>query len=571
MTADESAELVEVAARSGLVNAVNFNIRFYPLHQHVREIVAAGELGDVRLVTGHYFQDWLLLETDWNWRLEPDKGGSLRAVGDIGSHWLDLVTFLTGQQIVAVMADLATFVTLRKQPQGPVETFSTERSADTVGREMATEDVASILLRFGNGARGAVSVSQISAGRKNSLQWEIDGSTSAAAWDSETPDHLWLGHRDRPNELLLRNPALMGPAGRAASALPAGHVEGFADTFGALFRAIYADVARGAPSPRPPYATFADGHDEMLVGDAVAESARLGRWVAVDRTAPVAVRPGGPGSMRLGLLTAPFPETPLSDVADWTAANGFESIEIACWPPLDRPEPALRRHEPHRRRQSLGERGRRSLAAAIPAARPRRSPGSGYYPNPLHPDPAHREMVIGHLKHVITAAEKMDVPFVNTFMGGDAAKTQEQNWEEALRVWPDIVAFAERPRPEDHVRELPDAVQLRRMAGRAQYRDHAAHVAARILEQWAGSGRAELRPIAPDPADDRHPAVHSRSSGRTSSTSRRRTSWSTARACTSAACSRWAWAGRSRASRDSATSTGARSSAPCGERATTAT
>jgi predicted dehydrogenase len=287
MTAGESAELVEVAAKSGLVNAVNFNIRFYPLHQHVREIVAAGELGDVRFVTGHYFQDWLLLDTDWNWRLDPDKGGSLRAVGDIGSHWLDLVTFLTGQEIVAVMADLATFVTLRKQPQGPVETFSTERSADTVGREMATEDVASIMLRFRNGARGAVSVSQISAGRKNSLQWEIDGSTSAAAWDSETPDHLWLGHRDRPNELLLRNPALMGPAGRAASALPAGHVEGFADTFGALFRAIYADVARGAPSPRPPYATFADGHDEMLVGDAVAESARLGRWVTVDRTAPV--------------------------------------------------------------------------------------------------------------------------------------------------------------------------------------------------------------------------------------------------------------------------------------------
>jgi predicted dehydrogenase len=285
MTAAESGELVELAAGSGLVNAVNFNIRFYPLHQHVREIVAAGDLGDIRFVTGHYFQDWLLLDTDWNWRLEPEKGGALRAVGDIGSHWLDLATFLTGQAIVAVMADLATFVTTRHQPSGPVETFSRERNADTVGREMGTEDVASILLRFANGARGAISVSQISAGRKNSLRWEIDGSTSAAAWDSEMPEHLWIGHRDRPNELLLRNPALMSPAGQAAAALPGGHVEGFGDTFAALFRAIYADVELGAPSPRPPYATFADGHDEMLVGEAIAESARVGRWIDVDRTA----------------------------------------------------------------------------------------------------------------------------------------------------------------------------------------------------------------------------------------------------------------------------------------------
>jgi predicted dehydrogenase len=286
LTAAESKELVELAAQSGRVNAVNFNIRFYPLHQHVRELVTDGGVGDVRFVTGHYFQDWLLLETDWNWRLEPDKGGSLRAVGDIGSHWLDLATFLTGQPITAVMADLATFIPLRAQPRGPVETFATERSADTVEREMATEDVASILLRFANGARGSVAVSQISAGRKNSLQWEIDGSTGSAAWDSETPDHLWLGHREQANEVLLRNPALMGEAGRTAAALPGGHVEGFADTFGALFRAVYADVVAGKPADRPPYATFADGHDEMLVGDAVAESARLGRWVDVAREVP---------------------------------------------------------------------------------------------------------------------------------------------------------------------------------------------------------------------------------------------------------------------------------------------
>jgi predicted dehydrogenase len=292
MTAAESAGLVARADGSGLVNAVNFNIRFYPLHQHMREVLAAGGLGEVRFVTGHYFQDWLFHDTDWNWRLEPDKGGALRAVGDIGSHWLDLMAFVTGQPIVAVMADLATFVTARREPTGPVETFSTERSAETIARDMGTEDVAAILLRFANGARGTLAVSQISAGRKNSLKWEIDGSAGSAAWDSETPDHLWLGHRDRPNEILLRNPALMGEAGRAAAALPGGHVEGFGDTFAALFRAIYADVVAGGPSADPPYATFAQGHDEMLVNDAIAASASERRWVDVDRRSSSATPAG---------------------------------------------------------------------------------------------------------------------------------------------------------------------------------------------------------------------------------------------------------------------------------------
>jgi len=285
LTSAESADLVRMAAQSKRVAAVNFNIRFYPVNQHAREMVASGSLGDVRLVTGRYFQDWLLLATDWNWRLEPDRGGALRAVGDIGSHWLDLLTFITGQRVVSVMADLATFITTRHQPSGPVETFSTERAGDTVERAIETEDTATILLRFENGARGSVAVSQLSPGRKNSLQYEIDGSESSAAWDSEQPDQLWIGHRDVPNQILIRNPAMMGPAAAAASALPAGHVEGFADTFRALFNAIYADVVAGGPSDRPPYATFADGHDEMLVGDAIAASAREGRWVDVERAA----------------------------------------------------------------------------------------------------------------------------------------------------------------------------------------------------------------------------------------------------------------------------------------------
>ena len=295
MSAAESADLVALARETGLVGATNFNIREYPLTQHVREVVADGGLGEIRLVTGRYFQDWLLLESDWNWRLQPDRGGALRAVGDIGSHWLDLMTYITGQHVASVMADLTTFIGTRREPTDPVETFSTNRSGAGVARDITTEDTAAILLRFDGGARGAVSISQISPGRKNSLVYEIDGADGAWSWDSEQPDQAWIGHRDRANEILIRNPALMGSAGQAAAALPGGHVEGFFDTFCAHFRAVYADVAAGRPSSSPGYPTFADGHDEMLVGDAIARSAREARWVEVERDPPIAAPATGAG------------------------------------------------------------------------------------------------------------------------------------------------------------------------------------------------------------------------------------------------------------------------------------
>jgi predicted dehydrogenase len=281
MTSEQSAELVELAERSGLVHCTNFNIRFYPQVQQARALVRDGVLGAVWNVHGGYLQDWLLLPTDWNWRLEPEKGGELRAVADIGSHWLDLVQFVVGVRVESLFADLATTIPVRRRPSREIETFAAAEDVEREDAPMATEDFAHILLRFEGGSRGALVVSQVSAGRKNSLRFEVDGSDGALAWDSEAPEELWLGHRDRPNELLLRNPALLEPAARATTSLPAGHAEGFADTFKELYRAVYRDVAAGGPSGEPDYPTFRAGHVENVLGEAIAQSNREQRWVEV--------------------------------------------------------------------------------------------------------------------------------------------------------------------------------------------------------------------------------------------------------------------------------------------------
>jgi predicted dehydrogenase len=278
-TAAQSRELLALAERSGLGHCTNFNIRFYPLVQEARARVQAGELGEVWNVHGGYLQDWLLLPTDWNWRLEPDKGGELRAVGDIGSHWLDLVQFVTSLEVQEIFADLATAIPVRERPVDEVETFGPAAGGERVDVEMTTEDFAHILVRFRGGARGSCVVSQVSAGRKNAVGFEVSGSRGALAWEGERPEELWLGHRDAPNATLLRNAALMSPAARPATHLPAGHAEGFADTFRELYRAVYRAVAAGEPTDD--YPTFRAGHVENTLAEAVALSNAEQRWVEV--------------------------------------------------------------------------------------------------------------------------------------------------------------------------------------------------------------------------------------------------------------------------------------------------
>jgi predicted dehydrogenase len=262
------------------VAAVCYNTRFYPLNQQARGMVAGGELGEVRLVIGHYHQDWLSRDTDWNWRLETEAGGALRSVGDIGTHWVDLTSFIAGQRPSELLAELATFIPERRKPVGPVETFSTAAGA-TEPRRIETDDAAQILLRYPSGAKGAVTISQVSVGRKNAMLWDISGAQASASWFSETPDQMWIGHRDAPNQVLARDPSLMNGLGAAAAGLPGGHVEGFADTFFALFRQVYGDVAAGGRQAGSTWASFEDGHYEMLFCDAVLKSAGEGRWVSI--------------------------------------------------------------------------------------------------------------------------------------------------------------------------------------------------------------------------------------------------------------------------------------------------
>jgi len=284
LTSAQSAEMVQLARASACVAAVCYNIRFYPLNQHAHQMVKDDALGDIRFVTGHYHQDWLAKPTDWNWRLETETGGALRSVGDIGTHWVDLIGFVTGQKPNAVFAELTTFIPERQKPVGPVATFSNDDPGKTEARQIATDDAAMIMMKFPNGARGVMSTSQINSGRKNSLQWDVAGADASAAWDSEVPDHLWIGHRDAPNQILQRDPGLMNDAGRAAANVPGGHVEGFGDSFYSFFRAVYSDIVAGGRSEAATYASFDDGHYEMLFCDSVLQSAKEGRWVEVNTT-----------------------------------------------------------------------------------------------------------------------------------------------------------------------------------------------------------------------------------------------------------------------------------------------
>jgi predicted dehydrogenase len=281
MDSRESSALVSLAKQVNLVGGVAYNLRYYPLCQEAHVLIKQGAIGKVQLVHGSFLQDWLLFPTDWNWRLESKLGGELRAVSDIGTHWLDLMMWMTDSNVSELCADLATVLPSRRRPKGRVETFQKAGAMETEEVLISTDDYASVLLRFENDAHGVMTVSQVSAGRKARLWFEIDGSAGSLAFDSESPNTLWIGRRDRASELLPKDPGLMSPEARGYAAYPGGHAEGYPDTFVQLFKEFYAYVSAGDFRAPRTFPTFETGHHELMLCEAILESAQKKAWISL--------------------------------------------------------------------------------------------------------------------------------------------------------------------------------------------------------------------------------------------------------------------------------------------------
>jgi predicted dehydrogenase len=281
MSVAEAEEMVKLARAKNLANCVNHNLRYYPIVQHLRRIRENGELGDILVVQGTYSQDWLLYDTDWNWRIEAKSGGRSRVFADLGTHWCDMIQHLTGLRITSLCADMQTFHKTRKRPKGAVETFAgkTLKPEDYDEVPIDTEDFVSVLLRLGDRARGAFTVSQLAAGRKNGFAFEIYGTKGSAAWNQERPDELWLGQRNTPNRIIIKDPSLMDAKARSFADLPGGHSEGYDDTFKQIFRLFYKTVADRSATVE--YPDFADGLHGVQICEKVLESSARHGWVDV--------------------------------------------------------------------------------------------------------------------------------------------------------------------------------------------------------------------------------------------------------------------------------------------------
>ena len=278
-TVEEAEELVALAARKGLRNAVCHNLRYYPMVQQLRRMREAGELGEILSVQGSYSQDWLLYDTDWNWRIDSRTGGPSRCMADIGSHWFDMAEHVTGLRVNSLCADLQTFHAMRKQPKVSIETFANKLLGpeDFIETPVDTEDYGAVIFRMGARARGCMVASQACAGRKNRLSIEVYGTKASAAWDQERPNELWIGSRDTGNQLLLKDPSLLKPQARGYADLPGGHCEGYDDTSKQLLRRFYASI--GAPGESPEYPQFTDGLRQLVILKAELESHRTRSWI----------------------------------------------------------------------------------------------------------------------------------------------------------------------------------------------------------------------------------------------------------------------------------------------------
>ena len=281
VTTAQARELTDLAGAKNLRNCTCHNLRYYPMVQQMRRMREEGELGEIMVAQGTYSQDWLLYDTDWNWRISLEDGGALRCMADIGSHWCDMAEHVSGLRITSLCADLETFHKTRKKPKGSIETFAGQTIApsdyDVVPIE--TEDFGAVVFRMGR-ARGAFTASQVSAGRKNGLSIEIYGSNASVAWNQERPDELWIGHRNSPNQIIVKDPSLMNEHARSYADLPGGHSEGYDDTFKQVFRRFYRSIEDRSAAPE--YPQFSDGLRQMLILDSELASHKSRSWVDVN-------------------------------------------------------------------------------------------------------------------------------------------------------------------------------------------------------------------------------------------------------------------------------------------------
>jgi len=279
LSAAEAKEMLDLAEKKKLHHATNHNLRYYPAVQQARAMIARGDLGDILVVQGTYSQDWLLYDTDFNWRILKKHNGPLRVMGDIGSHWMDMIQHVTGLSITALCADLKIVHKTRKQPKVAIETFAgkTLKPSDYDEVKIDTEDFGMALLHLGEACRGAFTVSQVSAGCKNRFEWMVCGTKGSVAWNQERPDELWIGRRNEPNQIIIKDGSLYYPEAAAYADYPGGHSEGYDDSHKQLFKRFWSRVLD--PSLPAQYPTFADGLRGMQLLEAVMESSRKRAWI----------------------------------------------------------------------------------------------------------------------------------------------------------------------------------------------------------------------------------------------------------------------------------------------------
>ncbi|QWC00584.1 Gfo/Idh/MocA family oxidoreductase [Mycoplasmatota bacterium] len=276
MTADEAQILTDLANKKRLVNVINFQNRLYPTSIQMKHLINQGQIGDIISIHGHYLQDWLLYDTDYSWRLNKKESGNTRAVADLGTHWMDLVEYLTNLKITEVFAEFKTHYKKRKKPMGPTESFSINKPNHYEEMNIDTEDVAMIFFRFSNHSIGNLTISQMAAGNKNNLEVNILGSKSSIHWSLQDLENIKIGHRDSPNQTIAKD-YLLTPQAKNMIDYPAGHMEGYPDSIKQVFKEVY----QNHDSISSYYATFEDGLRQMILCEKIFESANKHQWVKI--------------------------------------------------------------------------------------------------------------------------------------------------------------------------------------------------------------------------------------------------------------------------------------------------